>query len=852
MKKYDGVYRGDQRRAISFPLGGIGSGCVGLDGTGRLRDWEIFGRPNKGSLNGYTHFAIKAERGGETLDARVISADPLPPYSGEPDNFGHGVNRSLLSGAPHFDDSEFEGHFPLAQVRFSDADFPGEVKLSAFNPFIPLNDRDSSLPAALFTVEAKNPLDEEIDYTVAFSLTNPARKGSKNTFGTRGGASVMTLTNDSLDRDDPEWGELAIAAVGQEGVSAQTYWYRGAWFDSLGIFWQDFTRPGAIRAREYEESGSCDTATLCVTRRCKPGETVSIRFILSWYYPNEYNYWSPEETVRPWKHYYATQFAGAGEAAVYGLNLWDRLYTETKTFADALYSSDLPPEAMEAVGANLEVLKSPTCLRLTDGSFYAFEGCNTHTGSCEGSCTHVWNYAFALPHLFPQLERSMRELDYTYNLREDGGMPFRLQLPLGRERWNFRPCVDGQMGGIIKTYREWKLGAGDEWLKKWWPKVKRSLEYAWSPDNKDIWDPGKTGVISGRQHHTLDMELFGPNTWLNTFYLAALAAAAEMARAMGEDGFAAECDAIRKKGQAYTEKELFNGEYYFQKVDIRDHSILDPYRNTAVLIGGDVEDAYWNKEAGQLKYQIGEGCGIDQALAQWMSDLVGLGDILDREHVQSALSSIYRYNFKKSLRRHFNPCRVYGLGREAGTVICEWPQGREKPVVPVPYSEETMHGFEYQAASHMIARGMEKEGLEMVRAVRDRYDGAKRNPWNEIECGSNYARSMASYALLLVYSGLIYDIPRGRLGMKPLRPEREGKFFWSVSGAWGQMEFEKGAVRMNILGGELALREWVMPCPEKVCRVTVNGNEVKYEAGKDCIMLDVKLNKDDVLTAETR
>ena len=120
----------------------------------------------------------------------------------------------------------------------------------------------------------------------------------------------------------------------------------------------------------------------------------------------------------------------------------------------------------------------------------------------------------------------MRELDYKYNLRDDGGMPFRLQLPLGSEMWKFRPCVDGQFGGVIKVYREWKISGDTEWMRRLWPSVKKSIEFAWAETNEDLWDPEKKGVITGRQHHTLDMELFGPNSWLTGFYLAALKAGA--------------------------------------------------------------------------------------------------------------------------------------------------------------------------------------------------------------------------------------------------------------------------------------------------------------------------------------
>ncbi len=116
-----------------------------------------------------------------------------------------------------------------------------------------------------------------------------------------------------------------------------------------------------------------------------------------------------------------------------------------------------------------------------------------------------------------------------------------------------------------------------------------------------------------------------------------------------------------------------------------------------------------------------------------------------------------------------------------------------------------MAGFEYQAACHMIQEGLIEEGLAIVRAVRGRYDGAKRNPWNEIECGSNYARSMASYALLLAYSGFSFDMVEGAIGFAPLAP---GAFstFWSVGSSWGVFECDSRSARLSVLGAPLTLR----------------------------------------------
>ena len=850
MKKYTG----NQRREICFPIGGIGTGCIGLDGTGRLRDWEIFNRPNKGSLNGFSHFGIKAEKDDITLDARVMNSDLLGPYMGHYTDlpgyhsFGYGPNRCEMSGVPHFKDSEFEAEFPLAKVHFIDKTFPGSVSLAGFHPFIPSNDFDSSIPAAFFTACVTNNTESDLTYTFEMTVNNPSKNAHIHTNVRTEHFKGVELSNDLADDLHPDYGRLVFGVPAENEVQIQRYWYRGSWFDGLGVFWQDFISPGKMRERVYENDGVCyeDLATVLVSKTLKPGETWRQRFLLSWFYPNYVNYWS-DKSGKTWKNHYAVMFKDAKDVPEYAMREWDRMEKETWLFHDALYASALPEEAMDAVGANLAVLNTATVLRLTDGEFYGWEGCACHEGSCEGSCTHVWNYTQALPFLFPKLERSMRELDYGYNLAEDGRMPFRLQLPLGRPRSNFRACVDGQMGGIIKSYRDWKLSGDDAWLRKWWPSIKKSLEYAWSSENKDLWDPEKTGVITGRQHHTLDMELFGPNGWLNGFYVGALKAASEMAEAVG-DPDAKAYFALYEKGRQYTDTQLYNGEYYFQKIDIKDPNVLTPYLDGGTLTGNSTVSAYWNDEAKELKYQIADGCSIDQVLGQWMCEIAGVGEILDQDHVKSALNAIYKYNFKPSLRFHFNPCRIYGLNDEAGLTICSWPETVKKPVVPIPYSEECMHGFEYQAATHMIRHGMMKEGLSVVKGVRDRYNGEKRNPWNEMECGSNYARSMASYALLLVYSGFSFDLREGLIGFKPLN---EGSFFFSLDGAWGTFSYQKDRAEIKVLYGSAKLKKLRLPNMKNIKGLFLNENPIAFRADSDSISIEeIALSAGDTLAAE--
>jgi len=869
-----GVYTGDRLRQISFPLGGIGSGCIGLAGSGRLIDWEIFNRPNKGSINGYSHFAVKAERDGRLLDARVLNGDLNTEHAGElmagaAERFGFGPQRGRMAGAPHMEEVTFRGEFPLAHLEFACAAFPGAVAMTAFNPFIPLNDRDSSIPAAFFEIRVRNTDRAAVRYTVAMSLSNPAPLGaSRNAFdpaaGQAGGPAALKLSRTGVGEDDPARGDLCVAtdaaASGAE-VWAQECWFRGAWFDCLEVYWREFAAPGQMPERRYRHGAAAtgrvrfevgDTGTLGASFDLEPGAERSVRFVLSWSFPNFAKYWASgaerEAPATPptWKNYYATLFEDSAASARYALRHWDRLYGETVRFKEALYGSTLPPAALEAAAANLAVLKTPTCLRLTDGSFYGFEGLRPEEGCCEGSCTHVWNYAYALPFLFPKLERSMRDLDFTHNQRPDGGMGFRLRLPLGAERTPFRPCADGQFGGVIKTYRDWKICGDSDWLRRHWPAVKKSIEFAWAESNEDRWDADRDGVLEGRQHHTLDMELFGPNSWLTGFYLGALKAGAEMAEHLGEAETAGEYRRLFQRGRRWVDEHLFNGSWYHQQIDVRDRSILERY----LASDPDVVATYWNEEAGEIKYQIAEGSEIDQLNAQWHANLCGLGDLFDPEQRRTALRSLYRNNFKSSMRDFFNACRIYCMNGEGGLVISDWPQGTYRPVVPLPYAGETQNGYEYQAAILMIQEGLVEEGLSAVAAIRDRYDGARRNPWNEFECGSNYARSMAAWSLIPTFSGFEYDMVHGMIGFDPLQAPEEGyRTVWSLDCGWGTFAVAPGRLTLALLAGELTLSRLRVPSShtDRVTGATLRSGDpeapstrvrVQHGAGRSVVFPD--------------
>ena len=827
------IYRNEKTKNISFPLGGIGAGCIGLAGNGALVDFEIFNRPNKNSHNGYSHFALSV-RDGDRVQAKVLQGDTCEPLIGRSgglngSDFGHGANEFSMAGFPHFKEAEMEGKFPVALLSLSEEGFPVLAKLRALSPFIPQDDFHSSLPVAFFEWELENITDRELDISLAFTICNPAPSAFNEAIS-EGGISGVFLKNAGVTKEEIEYCELCAVTDHRDSV-VEAFWYRGNWCDGQTMYWNAFSKGDRLPERTYDTPGKRDHAVLATYASLAPRGKKKIRFVLSWNVPNAYNYWRPYKDENgkdiSWKNYYATKFESAVDSAKYALSRFDELSEKTERFADALQNSSLPAPAIDAISANLSVLRSPTVLRYEDGTLWGWEGCNERSGSCEGSCQHVWNYAYALPFLFPSLERTLRENTMRYGLMKNGATHFRIPLPLGREAKLFRACLDGQMGEVIKCYREWKISGDDDWMRAHAADVFRMLEYAWSEENPDRWDADKDGVLEGRQHHTLDVELFGPSSWMQGFYLLALDCAAQIADFVGEEKKAEEYREIYEKGREWTNENLFNGEYFYHRVDLADRAMLDRF--------GAAE--YWNAETRQIKYQVGEGCIIDQMLSDFHALLIGRPGVFDPEKKKTALTSLYRNNFKESMREIANMWRNFAVDDEAGMLICTYPEGAKKPAIPISYCEECMTGFEYAAAVLMIANGFVTEGETMVKAIRDRYDGEKRNPWNEIECGSNYARSMASFALLSVYSGFSFDMTTKHIGFSPIS-KKGGNYLFSIAETWGNACITPEKHTLSVYGKGLPLASYGLPLGKTVLVVKADGKPIPFRTERYRVAFD--------------
>jgi len=811
---YPRIFTGNQLDMISFPLGGVAAGSIGLGGRGQLRDWEIFNRPDKGKSVSYAFPTIWAQSGKSTPVVRVLEARLMPPYLS-----ARGLSPNQVSGLTRLENATFTGEYPLAQIAFHDRDLPVQVALEAFTPVIPLDAEASGLPVAILRYTVVNPRREPAKVSIAFSVDNPVGVDLRavqdrrallvsrsNEYRAEDPLQGLFMANPNLPEDAPLAGSfvLGLTGAGQGKVSHLRGWPRAKWWASPLLFWDDFSADGQLGPEAPDRNS---VASLCLQREIAAGAKADYTFLLAWHFPNRTPAWcgwqsgsnTADSTAQDLDrnaiigNYYAKRFRSAWEAAGYAAARLDSLEGRMRRFLRAMRETTLPAAVKEAAMANVSTLATPTCFRTADGKFRGFEGIDDAVGCCYGNCTHVWNYETATQYLFPSLARSMRESAFELADRLGGVLPIRTLLPEGKQTGG-TTAADGTMGQIIKVYIDWQLSGDLDWLQQIWPKVKKALEFAWVEGG---WDGDRDGVLEGVQHNTYDVEFYGPNPMCGVYYLGALRAAEEMARAVQDPAFAGECRRLFSSGSRWIDQNLFNGEHYVQRIrGIPVAKIAAPLQSR-----GGAEDPE------HPDFQLGEGCLTDQLIGQYLADIGGLGPLLDAAHIRKTLATIYKYNRRASLAHHDSVERTYALNDEAAILICDYAQGK-RPRIPFPYASEAWTGIEYLFATQLIFGGMVSEGVQCFEDVRRRFDGERRNPWDEPECGHHYARAMSSWSAIVALSGFRYRGPDQAVIAVPRVRTANFSCFWTTATGWGTFRQRSGG-RTEFT---LAVQEGKLPC----------------------------------------
>jgi len=806
--EYNGSYSGKYLSRIAFPIGGIGAGMFCLEGTGAISHMSVRNRPevfNEPPM--FAAISVKdRENGTKVLEGQV----PEWKHFGQP-NSGNGSSGATY-GLPRFENCSFLARFPFATIELNDEDVPFFVSIKGWSPFIPTDADNSSLPAGALEYSFKNTSNSKVEAVFSYNTRNFMKQsGGKGTVKPIPGGFI--LSEEGTKENPEKKGDFAIF-TNEPGTIVDHCWFRGGWWDPLTITWNTILKGGTRNssASDIDAPG----ASLYVPFSVGPGETKTIRLMMVWYVPDtnmKYGQDSTEpdeeECTDPncschdpfYKPWYAGKFANINEIANYWKTNYTDLLSKSELFSNSFYDTSVPPEVIEAIAANLTILKSPTVLRQRDGKLWNWEGCGDNSGCCAGSCEHVWNYAQAIPHLFPKLERTLRETEFGPSQDKEGHQTFRAALPIRPVATTFYAAADGQLGGIMKIYRDWHISGNTDWLRKMFPKVVESIDYSIR-----TWDPRSTGTLEEPHHNTYDIEFWGPDGMCTSFYLGALKAISEMGSYLGED--VEKYKALYMKGKNTIENELFNGEYFYQKIKWQGLNAPDPVTASKGSWSSEYsDDAVKLLQAEGPKYQYGSGCLSDGILGSWIGEVCGLKNVVDSAKVTSHLNSVYKYNFKKDLTDHSNPQRPsYALGNEGGLLLCTWPKGG-KLSLPFVYCDEVWTGFEYQVASHLMMMGEIEKGLEIVRTARDRYNGRLRNPFNEYECGHWYARAMSSYGMLQGLTGVRYDA----LTQTMYVDSKTGDFtsFISTETGFGNVGLKNGKPFLNVAFGEIVVKDFV-------------------------------------------
>ncbi len=575
---------------------------------------------------------------------------------------------------------------------------------------------------------------------------------------------------------EPGFGTLALATLAKDATALTAFEnWDDAWkqFQVRGCF-QSFN---SLQPNPPTAPGQTTNCALAATVSVPVGGVVEVPCLFTWHYPNKYS------LAANWMGcYYATQWPDARAVMNEAIKNYDAACRKTESYRETFYGSTLPYWLLDCATANSGIMRHiGVVFRIANGDVYGWEGSN---GSCDPTCTHVWGYEQSLAHLFPDLEKEMRRIDYTHQQNPDGGINNRTDVPSPPYPTGQEPFTDGHASCILKAYREALNSPDESFFIEYWPHVKLAVEYLITRDAKSSGGQ-PIGILQDDQLNTYDEALHGVTAFISGYYLAVLRAGEEWALRMNDTDTANRYHAIFESGQKKLIELCWNGEYFQQHLP-----------------------DYMNRQG-----EVGPGCMSDQLLGQWWAHQLGLGYIFPKNRVATSLQSIFKYNWKSDLTEWKQMPRQFAGAHDKGLVICTWPKGG-RPGMVMNYSDEIWTGIEYQVAAHMIYEGMIEEGFSIVKGARDRYDGIPRppigrNPWCEIECGGHYTRAMSSWSLLLALSGYEYDGPRGTLRFNPRYVQDSFKCFFSAPQGWGsirqQLENQTQKISIALKSGTLPI-----------------------------------------------
>lgn len=780
----------NELRYIGMPVGGLHAGTVYVGGDGRLWLWQIYNETYEGAQEGIDPKIVNWNDGMELRKIRVRDGaayiEPAIANNKRVLDQGFAI-KVVVNGKTyikelseeHWDEVVFKPAYPMATIQYISKDFPLEVQLKVYSPFIPLDALNSALPGTVLRIEVRNTKAVSQDVSVLGWMENGANKLSgKLKTGHRKNVVSNTEHSSSIFSSFVPLKEEMKNAQDSGTMSFTLHQAKGKVFAEVNpwpVTKEEFQmKPVAAALADAPDKlvGGIEVGTTL-----GPGKSFKADYSVCWHFNNANPNLKKIVKNAEQGFHYATRFKDAAAVSVYLQDNFDKLTKTTELWTTTWNDSTLPYWFLERTFINIDTLATANTYRFADGRFWGWEG----VGACAGTCTHVWQYAQAVARIFPELERDLRHrVDLGIGFKPDSG------AIIFRAENESRPAIDGQAGTVLRFYREHQMSSDDTFLKTNWPNIKKAIQFMLDQDKNG------DGMTDTPMENTLDAVWEGEIAWIVGLCIAGARAGQAMAEEMNDTDFAKICETYVANGRKNMEKELFNGEYFIHRPD---------------------------QTAGRKNLGSYNTCHIDQVYGQSWAFQVGLPRVLDKAKTLAALKSLWKYNFASDvgpyIKTHLGG-RPYALSGEGGMVMNTNPLNEPKPFGEnvgwqLGYFHECMTGFEHQVAAHLMAEGLVAESLILTRSIHDRYHASKRNPFNEIECSDHYARAMASYGTFINASGFQYHGPKGYMRFSPAWNAEDFKTPFTAAKGWGTYTQKKTGTKqlhtISLKYGELQLKE---------------------------------------------
>ena len=854
-----------------IPLGGIGTGYFEIRPDGRFYEWQIFNNDPWGRGRGREElmdqddffFAVRVKTEGENPLVRILrlGVNDL------------GGDLYTMPWVKNIEEIEYIGEYPLVSLTFKDSSLPVEVSLTAYSPFIPGDTKNSSLPVAIFSFRIRNPNTTSIEVSLLGALKNPIGHGIKgavkvNQVIRSEEATIIDMRAENV----PEYhityrGSMSLAVIGDPN-SITYYGLMRKSINDLRNMWVDLRADGELKSIEGGRTSEVVYGVLCKKTTLKPNEEIHITFILTWFFPNhrdaDGNYLG---------HAYENWFNSSREVYEHVIRNLDYLSSYTKKFHDTMYNTTIDKWIIDSITAQLTTLITNS-FYTKDGIFVMWEG---GPGCCGFNTLDVLYYGtIPIGLMFPELDRAQIELSAKFQLRP--GMPqferYVLAFPENVEEFkkivkkdpsilsdpekrskvlleivertgkdptgripHFFPktisrvdayhMVDLMPKFALLVYRHYLWSGDIEFLKRLWENVKMAIDTVLRTMDEEGRGVPYHYIPSGFEHHDtilyqlgvrrdperihekmLEYLVFrgytnegisfqtydgwgflGYSSYIGFIWLAALRAVKELGRIVGDEEYVKKIEEVEMKAREL-EELLWNGEYFDLWYDP-----LNGLRDRA--------------------------CMADQLNGQWYANLCQLGYLTSKERIERALRSIFKYNLVED-EGLINA--VYPSGERPsyrGNITYPNGTGIEWRIGSQPDTPWT--GTEYAVASLMIQEGLVKEGIEVLRAVYERYSKYGMF-WNHIECGGHYYRAMDVWAVLMALEGFNFSAA-GSIHFNPKVTPKNFRGAFVAKRSWGTYTqvikngTQESSVKLEF--GSLEIREICIPLLTKDAKPTI-------------------------------